>query len=188
MKLLGDVYYQGIKSASDKEMIIRDLRQARDMYEAVINTTEMNKDVDSYNKLIEIYSDKTSPLYDENKAKKLLTSASKNGIKPQKINKMNYKNEPSTYVCSDLHGEFPAYKAIIKQLKKNDKLYILGDVIDRGPDGIKILQDIMKRKDKGQVEFLIGNHELMMIQSLFLGEKNDWDKMIIQKQKNLLKS
>lgn len=176
LKLLGDVYYQGIKSASDKEMIIRDLRQARDMYEAVINTTEMNKDVDSYNKLIEIYSDKTSPLYDENKAKKLLTSASKNGIKPQKINKMNYKNEPSTYVCSDLHGEFPAYKAIIKQLKKNDKLYILGDVIDRGPDGIKILQDIMKRKDKGQVEFLIGNHELMMIQSLFLGEKNDWDK------------
>ena len=29
----------------------------------------------------------------------------------------------------------------------------------------------MKRKDRGQVEFLIGNHELMMYQSLILGDK-----------------
>ena len=72
-------------------------------------------------------------------------------------NKKGTKVEPSTYVCSDLHGEYPAYQAIIGQLKEKDKLYILGDVIDRGPDGIKILQDIMKRKEKGQVEFLIGN-------------------------------
>ena len=27
-----------------------------------------------------------------------------------------------------------------------DTLYVLGDVIDRGPDGIKILQDMMLRR------------------------------------------
>ena len=27
-----------------------------------------------------------------------------------------------------------------------DTLYILGDIVDRGPDGIKIYQDMMKRK------------------------------------------
>ena len=52
-------------------------------------------------------------------------------------------------------------------------MYILGDVIDRGPDGIKILQDIMKRKENGQVDFLIGNHELMMIKSLFQNDKKE---------------
>lgn len=56
-------------------------------------------------------------------------------------------------------------------------MYVLGDVIDRGKDGIKILQDVIKRKEKGQVEFLVGNHELMMVQSLFLNNekvRNDW--------------
>ena len=39
----------------------------------------------------------------------------------------------------------------IKMLEKinfsdSDTLYILGDVVDRGPDGIKILLDIAKNK------------------------------------------
>ena len=37
-----------------------------------------------------------------------------------------------------------------------DTLYVLGDVIDRGPDGIKILQDMMLRPN---VFPLLGNHE-----------------------------
>lgn len=74
-------------------------------------------------------------------------------------------------MCSDLHGQYETYKAITKRLKNKDKLYILGDVIDRGPGGIKILQDIMRRKSRGQVEFLVGNHELMMIQSLILNDE-----------------
>ncbi len=157
-------------------MIICDRRKARDLYESALNSSEMSRDLDIYSKLIDIYSDKTTPLYDEAKANELLASASKKGLKPQKNKKKITRNESSTYVCSDLHGEFPAYQAIISQLKESDKLYILGDVIDKGPDGIKILQDVMKRKSKGQVEFLIGNHELMMIQSLILGEKNDWNR------------
>ena len=33
------------------------------------------------------------------------------------------------------------------QFSDNDVLYILGDLIDRGPDGIKIIQDVMKRNN-----------------------------------------
>ena len=52
------------------------------------------------------------------------------------------------YVISDLHGCYDKY---IKMLEKinfgdNDYLYILGDIVDRGPDGIIIWQDIIKRK------------------------------------------
>ena len=67
----------------------------------------------------------------------------------------------SNYVISDLHGHFALYNMLLKTINfsNKDTLYVLGDAIDRGPDGIKILQDIMKRDN---VVFLPGNHEDMM--------------------------
>lgn len=171
LKLIGDLYYDGLKDASNEDVIYQDKRKASKIYEQIISKKKDIASEDVYNNLIAIYSDDTSPLYDKKKTDQLTEIAVKNKIPIISKNKKGTKVEPSTYVCSDLHGEYPAYQAIIGQLKEKDKLYILGDVIDRGPDGIKILQDIMKRKEKGQVEFLIGNHELMMVQALILGDK-----------------
>ena len=171
LKLIGDLYYDGLKDASNEDIIYQDKRKASKIYEQIISKKKDIASEDVYNNLIAIYSDDTSPLYDKKKTDQLTEIAVKNKIPIISKNKKGTKVEPSTYVCSDLHGEYPAYQAIIGQLKEKDKLYILGDVIDRGPDGIKILQDIMKRKEKGQVEFLIGNHELMMVQALILGDK-----------------
>ncbi len=67
------------------------------------------------------------------------------------------------YVCSDIHGLWVRYERAIEKITNEDRLYILGDVIDRGADGIKILLDIMKRDN---VRLLIGNHEYMMLQAL----------------------
>ena len=41
-------------------------------------------------------------------------------------------------------------------LRPDDALYVLGDVIDRGPDGCKILLDMMGRPN---VIPILGNHE-----------------------------
>ena len=62
------------------------------------------------------------------------------------------------YVVSDIHGCSDKYKALLEKLNlgENDRLYVLGDVVDRGPDGPKILLDMMKRKN---VVFLFGNHD-----------------------------
>lgn len=67
----------------------------------------------------------------------------------------------STYVCSDIHGQYDMYNSMLQaiSLTDADRLYILGDMIDRGPDGIKILQDAASRPN---VTCLIGNHEHMM--------------------------
>lgn len=62
------------------------------------------------------------------------------------------------YVCSDIHGRYDCYTALLAriELKADDTLYILGDVIDRGPDGVKILRDMMLQPN---VVPILGNHE-----------------------------
>lgn len=71
----------------------------------------------------------------------------------------------STYVISDLHGQYKLFKKLLEKaaFSGGDKLYMLGDAIDRGPDGIKILRHVM---DAPNMEFLLGNHELMMLNSI----------------------
>lgn len=65
------------------------------------------------------------------------------------------------YVLSDIHGEYQRYKKMLEKIQftEEDTLYILGDVIDRGDDGLKILFDMMLRPN---VFPILGNHEYMM--------------------------
>lgn len=62
------------------------------------------------------------------------------------------------YAISDLHGRFDKYETMLQKIgfSDSDTLYVLGDVIDRGPDGLAILQDMMLRPN---VLPLLGNHE-----------------------------
>lgn len=63
------------------------------------------------------------------------------------------------YVCSDIHGRYDLWQALLAalHLQSADTLYVLGDEIDRGPDGISVLQDMARRPN---VVPLLGNHEL----------------------------
>lgn len=69
----------------------------------------------------------------------------------------------SNYVMSDLHGEAVLFHKMLEQIQfsETDTLYILGDVIDRGPDGIAMLQEISATPN---MVLLLGNHEYMMMQ------------------------
>ena len=78
----------------------------------------------------------------------------------------------ATYVISDIHGE---YQRLIKLLKKidfndSDMLYLLGDMIDRGNQSLKILQFAMQHQN---MIALMGNHEYMAIQPLNWLSSND---------------
>ncbi|MBD5528279.1 MAG: fructose-bisphosphatase class III [Lachnospiraceae bacterium] len=65
------------------------------------------------------------------------------------------------YIVSDLHGCFEQYQELLAKIdfSETDELYVLGDVVDRGPEPIRILQDMMKRPN---VIFILGNHDLTM--------------------------
>ncbi len=67
------------------------------------------------------------------------------------------------YVLSDIHGEADRFHAMLEKISfsQEDALYILGDVIDRGPDGISLLKEIMGMSN---TMMLLGNHEYMMLQ------------------------
>ena len=67
-----------------------------------------------------------------------------------------------TYVISDIHGCFKEYQALLTKisLTDQDRLYVLGDAMDRGPDSIRVMLDIMSRKN---VTYLLGNHDFMML-------------------------
>lgn len=69
------------------------------------------------------------------------------------------------YVMSDLHGEYQKYLKMLEKIhfSDDDILYIIGDVIDRGPQSIEILQDMMMRHN---VYPILGNHEVMALEVL----------------------
>ena len=69
------------------------------------------------------------------------------------------------YVMSDIHGNSRNFDSVMTQidLQPEDTLYVLGDVIDRYPDGIRILRRIMKMPN---AKMLLGNHEYMMLEAL----------------------
>ena len=72
------------------------------------------------------------------------------------------------YVISDIHGCYDEYMELLEKinLRDEDELYILGDVVDRGPEPMKVLQDMMMRVN---VFPIIGNHDfvtLLMLRKL----------------------
>ena len=75
------------------------------------------------------------------------------------------------YVTSDLHGyPLEKFQELLKSVNfgKDDFCFILGDVIDRGNDGVKILEWIMLQPN---VELLLGNHEAFLLSNEFLFTK-----------------
>lgn len=74
------------------------------------------------------------------------------------------------YVLSDIHGNLRRFEAMLERIGpgSEDMLYVLGDVIDRHPDGIAVLDRIMAMPN---ARMILGNHEYMMLRAL--GEPAD---------------
>lgn len=62
------------------------------------------------------------------------------------------------YAMSDLHGCYNKFIGMLEKIHfgEKDTLYILGDIVDRGADGIKLLLNLAERKN---VICLRGNHD-----------------------------
>lgn len=74
--------------------------------------------------------------------------------------------EPTYDLCDE------RYSRLLSRVPRNagkisfsnaDRLYIIGDVVDRGPDVVPLLEDIMARRN---VRLLAGNHEYVGLRVL----------------------
>lgn len=69
-------------------------------------------------------------------------------------------------VITDIHGCFQTFVKLLKKvdLKKSDQLFIIGDMVDRGPYSYMVLDKIWQLLDRGyQVFPLRGNHEQLFL-------------------------
>ena len=64
------------------------------------------------------------------------------------------------YVVSDIHGCYDEFCRLLEKIHFSDEdiMYILGDMVDRGPKPVRLLQDLMGRHN---VYPILGNHEYM---------------------------
>jgi serine/threonine protein phosphatase 1 len=75
-----------------------------------------------------------------------------------------YNKVGRDFVVGDIHGMFYALEDLLKDLKFNpiiDRVFSVGDLIDRGPESSRILEFL----DKPWFHAIMGNHEAMLIDS-----------------------
>lgn len=96
------------------------------------------------------------------------------------------------FIIGDTHGHCPSLKKVVEQLKENDRLFIVGDLFDRGPDSVGIYDLIMQlnagRDAANQKVYVIrGNHETSLIKFYDAYLKKDEDSAEYEHRLDFLK-
>ena len=74
------------------------------------------------------------------------------------------------FIIGDIHGCYKTLQKLLFEelkIKITDRILFLGDYIDRGPHSKKVIKLVMKLEEEGyEIDKLLGNHELMLMDSL----------------------
>ena len=70
-----------------------------------------------------------------------------------------------TYVLSDLHGNYKKFKALLEEIsfRDEDVMYILGDLVDYGDEGMELIADLSLRLN---VYGVAGEHDYLAARML----------------------
>ncbi len=84
------------------------------------------------------------------------------------------------YVMSDPHAEYDLFLALLEEIgfSDSDELFILGDLIDKGRDSVRLLQYVFS---KDNIHVCMGNHEyefLKLYSSLMQNDEVDFDAVL----------
>ena len=75
----------------------------------------------------------------------------------------------ATYAIGDIQGCYKTFRALLKRCEfdpKKDKLWIAGDLINRGPKSLEVLRYVKDLGDRAIC--ILGNHEIFLL-ALHLG-------------------
>ena len=95
----------------------------------------------------------------------------------------------ANYAIGDIQGCYKEFKLALKKVNFNldeDYLWLVGDLINRGPDSLKLLKYIYKIKERTHI--VLGNHDLHFL-ACFYGQrklaKTDTISKLMQSKKSL---
>ena len=73
-----------------------------------------------------------------------------------------------TFAVGDVHGCDVALEMLLDEfeLAPDDRLIMLGDVIDRGPDSRRVIQMLIDVGKFCRLDFIMGNHEQMLFDAM----------------------
>ncbi|BDD04887.1 metallophosphoesterase family protein [Aureibacter tunicatorum] len=74
------------------------------------------------------------------------------------------------FVISDIHGCLKTFQRLLHQInfKPKDKLFLLGDYVNKGPNSKKVLDIIieLQTENPSHIFPLLGNHDLLLLKAL----------------------
>lgn len=75
----------------------------------------------------------------------------------------------ATYVIGDIQGCFDSLQSLLREINfspSKDELWLLGDLVNRGPKSLEVLRWAFENQDR--IKVILGNHDLHLI-SRYLG-------------------
>ena len=70
------------------------------------------------------------------------------------------------YIVPDIHGRASLLNDLLRALPDSASYVFLGDLIDRGPDSLGVLQTVLQLIEQGRAICLRGNHEGQLLEIL----------------------
>lgn len=95
-----------------------------------------------------------------------------------KIKQITLEQRKRILVTSDIHGYLSYFKKVLEKacFSNDDILFIVGDMIEKGPESLNTLRYVMELCKKGNVIPLIGNVDAYRLKLIYeLSEKNVCD-------------
>ncbi|WP_322995783.1 metallophosphoesterase [Castellaniella sp.] len=80
---------------------------------------------------------------------------------------LNLTQQPLA-IIGDIHGEIQALDELLEHLDHNPetktrRLVFIGDLCDRGPDSVAVIQRVRELIDQGRALAILGNHEINLL-------------------------
>jgi bis(5'-nucleosyl)-tetraphosphatase (symmetrical) len=75
----------------------------------------------------------------------------------------------STYVVGDVQGcaaELDELLSLVRFDTKVDRVYFVGDLVNRGPDSVGVLRRVKSLSDSGVADAVLGNHDFFLIMAI----------------------
>lgn len=76
-----------------------------------------------------------------------------------------------TFAVADIHGIYDLFCMLKNYVTPEDTVYVLGDCADRGPDGIKIIKEVLELPN---FIYIKGNHEDLFVDAVKSFDNHLW--------------